>query len=154
MYPKITGRDIAVLLSLYTYRYLSASQVTRLHFPSKRTAWFRLKALTDLGCIKPFTVYNIPERIYYLDKKGAELVKAIVFYLRYWTSTKWQRYNVEFDREFRAFRTLIITTSEARIRHIREATTNYPFPQAQAKRFLWCTTEGQATKELLFEAIW
>ncbi len=74
MNAKLTERDIAVLLDVYKYRYLSSSQVEQLHFPSKRTAWRRLQTLTELGCLKAFTVPNISERLYYVDKKGAEIL--------------------------------------------------------------------------------
>jgi hypothetical protein len=76
MQAKLTSRDIAVILDVYKYRYLSVSQVEALHFPSKRTAWRRLQALTTLGYLKAFTVPHIPERIYYLDKAGAEIVAS------------------------------------------------------------------------------
>jgi hypothetical protein len=74
MSPKLTGRDVTLLLDVYKYRYLSVTQIGRLHFPSKRTAWRRLQALTMLKCVKPFSPPNIPERIYYLDREGAEIV--------------------------------------------------------------------------------
>jgi len=74
MNPKLTSRDIAVLVSVYHYRYLSTSQIHRLHFPSLQTAWRRLRALTALGCLKSFEVPNILERLYFLDKKGADIV--------------------------------------------------------------------------------
>jgi hypothetical protein len=74
MKPKLTERDIAVLQSVYIYRYLSVSQVKQLHFTSPRPTWRRLQALTQLGLLKAFTTPNMQERIFYLDKKGAELV--------------------------------------------------------------------------------
>jgi Replication-relaxation len=74
MNAKLTTRDIAIILDVYNYRYLSVSQIRALHFPSKLTAWRRLQALTELGVIKAFTVPTIPERLFYLDKKGAEIV--------------------------------------------------------------------------------
>jgi Replication-relaxation len=268
MNPKLTTRDIAVLMDIYRYRYLSRSQIERLHFPSPRTSRRRLQALSELGCIKEFTIPNILERIFYLDKKGAEalavevgveglqwhrhnrqpkdyyflkhflaindfrilltqackrtsltlldfipeyqgeqtkeghvkkyirdrihehshtpdavfalekngkaalffleidrgievvsnpekgLLKAVVFYLNYWVSKKWQRYQKDFAKEFETFRTLIITTSKERIQHIREATSSYSFRDAHAKRFLWATTQEHATEDWIFEAIW
>jgi hypothetical protein len=72
MNTKLTERDIAVLLDLYQYRYLSGSQIERLHFPSQQTMWRRIRALLDLHCIKAFTVPTLEERLFYLDKKGAE----------------------------------------------------------------------------------
>jgi hypothetical protein len=37
---------------------------------------------------------------------------------------------------------------------MREAVTRFSFTPAHVKRFLWGTTEGRATKQLLFEPIW
>jgi hypothetical protein len=74
MNVKLTERDIAVILSVYKYRFLCATQIEKLHFPSKRTAWRRIQALLELGFIKAFSVPNIPERLYYIDKKGAEII--------------------------------------------------------------------------------
>jgi Replication-relaxation len=82
------------------------------------------------------------------------LLKAIVFYLNYWTSEKWKRYEKDFQREFTTFRTLIVTTSKERIKHIREATTNFPFKDPDAKRFLWITLSSQVTTDWVFEPIW
>jgi protein involved in plasmid replication-relaxation len=270
MKTKLTSRDIALFVDIYNYRYLSVSQIERLHFPSKITTWRRLQALTELGCIKAFTVPTIPERLFYLDKKGAEIVaielqvdiealawhrhtkqpkdyyflrhfmaindfrilltksceknphtligfiaeyigektkeghvkkyirdriheyshtpdgvfslekdgkaalffleidrgieivsdpekgflKCIVFYLNYWTSQKWQRYQEDFGREFKAFRTLIVTTSKDRLTHMREAVTRLPFPQEYVKRFLWGTIQNEATEDWILEPIW
>jgi Replication-relaxation len=71
---RITGRDEQVVLDVYKYRYLSASQLQNLHFPSERVAYRRLQALTTLRYLSYFTVPNIHERVYHLDAKGAELV--------------------------------------------------------------------------------
>lgn len=70
----LTGRDLAVICDVYRYRYLSVSQIRRLHFPSLQTAWRRLRALTELGYLTGFTVPNVPERIFYLESRGAEAV--------------------------------------------------------------------------------
>jgi len=67
-------QGLSLLLDVYKYRYLSVTQLERLHFPSKRTAYRRLQALTTLKCLKAFSPPNIPERIFYLDREGAELV--------------------------------------------------------------------------------
>jgi Replication-relaxation len=74
MNPKLTSRDIALLMDVYKYRYLSGTQLERLHFPSKRTAYRRLQALTRLKCVKAFSSPNIPERLFYLDSEGAAIV--------------------------------------------------------------------------------
>jgi hypothetical protein len=72
--PQLTIRDITLLLDVYKYRYLSVPQVQSLHFPSLRTAYRRLQALTNLGYLKAFTVPHISGRVFYLDKPGAEVV--------------------------------------------------------------------------------
>jgi hypothetical protein len=71
---QLTERDIVLLLHVYKYRYLSFSQVARLVFPSKRTAYRRIQILTEAYYLKTFTAPNIAERIIYLDKAGAEIV--------------------------------------------------------------------------------
>jgi len=74
MRAKLTERDVVILVNIYKYRYLSFSQLSRLHFPSLKTAYRRLQTLTALGYLKAFTAPSIPERIFYLDKEGAEIV--------------------------------------------------------------------------------
>jgi hypothetical protein len=275
MNAKLTGRDVNVLLDVYKCRYLSVSQIKDLHFPSERTAYRRLQVLTSLGYLKAFTVPNIDERVYYLDKPGAEVVagefnvtldslrwhrytkvpkdyfflrhflsindfritliracrenpltllgfipeyfgertvnghvkkyirdrvcdvtnqafeyshtpdgvfalekdgraalffvevdrgkevisdpekgvlKSIVFYLNYWVNGKWKRFEEDFGREFRTFRTLLVTTSNERLQNIREVVTKYNFAKPEAKRFLWGATH--VTKDSLFAPIW
>lgn len=82
------------------------------------------------------------------------LLKAIIFYLHYWTCKIWQRYQKDFGKEFETFRVLLITTTKQRIQHVREATSNYPFRDSYAKRFLWATTQEQASEDWIFESIW
>ncbi len=72
----ITERDLAVVLDVYKYRYVTAAQIQRLHFPSLQTTYRRLRALVELGYFKTFAVPNIPERLYHLSQSGAELVAA------------------------------------------------------------------------------
>jgi hypothetical protein len=72
----LTERDHALISDIYKYRYLSVSQIEKLHFPSKRTAYRRLSVLGDGGYLQNFTVPNIPERIYCLARKGADLVAS------------------------------------------------------------------------------
>ena len=74
MNPQLTSRDVSLLLDVYKYRYLSVTQLARLHFPSRRTAYRRLQALTTLKCLKAFSPPNIPEQIFYLDWEGADIV--------------------------------------------------------------------------------
>jgi len=276
MFVKVTERDVLVLVEVYKYRYLSVSQVERLHFPSKRTAYRRLQALTTLGYLNAFFVPGISERVYCLDKPGTEVVagelqvspdalnyyrnakapkdyyflrhflgindfrinlflacqesslkllgfipeyigekttegtlkkylrdtvcdmtdktrelshtpdgvfalekggnaalffveidrgtenvnvaekgflKAVAFYLSYWVDGKYKRYQQDFSgREFKTFRTLIVTNSLKRLQNMREAVTEFPFPNKQAKRFLWGTTD--VTKDTMFFPVW
>ena len=74
MYPKLMPRDIQVILSLYECRYLTGSQLQRLHFPSNIVMYRRMQSIVEQGFIKSFTAPHIAERIFYLDKKGAEIV--------------------------------------------------------------------------------
>jgi len=48
----------------------------------------------------------------------------------------------------------VITPSQKRLEHMRQAVTNLVFSPAQAKRLLWGTIQEHANKELLFEEIW
>jgi hypothetical protein len=277
MNVQLQHRDVLLLLDLYKYRYLSFSQLTKLHFSSAKTAYRRLHGLATLHYLKAFHAPSIPERIFYLDKEGAEIVagelhvaveelkwyryikapkdynflrhflaindfrilitqacldspitllgfipeyfgektvqgnvhkyirdrvcdisnqrlqyfhtpdavfalekeekaalffleidlggeivsdpekgflKSVVFYLNYWVDGRWKRYATEFDREFKTFRTLVITPSKDRLQHMREAVTKLPFASPNAKRFLWGTTHGQLTQQTLFEPVW
>lgn len=72
----LTLRDIALLTSIYTYRYLSVSQVEALHFPSRQTAYRRLRALVAAKYIQGFTAPHIPEHLYHLTDRGAAEVAA------------------------------------------------------------------------------
>jgi hypothetical protein len=270
MDAQITKRDVAILFNLYNYRYLSFSQLVRLHFPSHATAYQRLRKLKRGGFVKTFTAPVIPERIFHLDKEGAKLVaaeldtevkelswyryskapkdyyhlrhflaindfrilitqacvdspitllgfipeyigeqtkegyvkkylrdsvkdyshtpdavfclekdgnaalffleidrgveavsdpargfmKCAVFYLHYFAARKYERYEADFGKPFKSFRALVVTPSDKRLQHMREAVTNYDFTPMQAKRFMWGTVEEKATKHLLFESIW
>ena len=70
----VTARDVAILLDLYNYRYLSFSQLARLHFPSHASAYQRLRILKREGLVKTFNAPAISERIFHLDNAGAKLV--------------------------------------------------------------------------------
>ena len=72
----VTARDMAILLDLYNYRYLSFSQLARLHFPSHASAYQRLRILKREGLVKTFHAPAIAERIFHLDTEGAKLVAA------------------------------------------------------------------------------
>lgn len=76
MYPKMTPRDIDILLLLYRCRYLTGSQICAYCFPSQHIMWRRMSLLLERDLVKSFTVLNINERIFHLDKKGAEAIAA------------------------------------------------------------------------------
>ena len=276
---QLVERDVHTVLSVYKYRYLSTSQIQRLHFHSRQMAYRRLRILTTTGYLKNFSAPNIPEQIFYLDTRGADLVaeylhfdtrdlnwtpptrtpkdyyflrhflrlndfriilsqgcerspaielvgfipeyygekidsggvkkyirdfvcdvqdishnishtpdgvfalqknekpalffleidrgteiltneekgflKAIRFYLNYFLDDKYQRYQDDFHCEpFKAFRTLIVTTSEERLAHMRQAVSGLNFVRPQAKRFIWLGTFDQVTAESVFEPMW
>src|SRR3954468_19624887 len=67
----VTERDVQVLTAVHKHRYLSVSQIQRLHFPSLQTAYRRLRTLTGQGLLIGFTVPNVPEHVYYLSREGA-----------------------------------------------------------------------------------
>ena len=71
---RLTERDIAVLVDVYIYRYLTLPQITALHFPSIKTAYRRLQALVGGKLLKAVTVPSITGRIFLLDSAGAEFV--------------------------------------------------------------------------------
>jgi Replication-relaxation len=270
MPAQITVRDVAILLDLYNYRYLSYSQLVRLHFPSRQTAYQRLRILKREGLVKTLNAPAITERVFYLDNEGAKLVaaeldtqvedlswhrysktpkdyyylrhflaindfrilitqataatpitllgfipeyigektkqghvkkylrdsvkdyshtpdgvfalekdgnaaiffleidrgletvsdpekgfmKCAIFYLNYFAARRYERYETDFGKTFKSFRALVITPSDKRLQHMREAVSNFDFTPSQAKRFIWGTTEERATKQLLFESIW
>jgi len=74
MQIELQERDIAVLINLYIYRYLSTSQLKTLHFPSERTTWRRMSKLTNAGWVKRFKAPTVDEYIYHLDTDGIALV--------------------------------------------------------------------------------
>lgn len=71
---KFTERDNQILLSLYKHRFLSITQIHRIHFPSLQTAYRRMKILRDSGFITSFAVPNIDESIFSVARKGLEFV--------------------------------------------------------------------------------
>ena len=72
---KLTERDVEAVVSVYKYRYLATSQIQRLHFPqSTQMAYRRLRVLAGNGYLESFTTPGIDERVFHLDKNGAELV--------------------------------------------------------------------------------
>lgn len=73
---QITERDVGVVESVYKHRYLTASQIQTLHFPSETTRNRRLRRLTEHDYLEAFTVLGISERLFRLTRRGAELVAS------------------------------------------------------------------------------
>jgi len=73
---KLTERDSQLLADLVRHRYLSVSQIQRLHFPSEQTTYRRLRALKEGGLVDSFSVPGINEAIFYLTREGAEKATA------------------------------------------------------------------------------
>lgn len=70
----LTERDHELLVSLLKYRYLSTSQVQRLHFPSAQTAARRLRLLKSAGYLTMFRPTASVDRMVALARRGAGLV--------------------------------------------------------------------------------
>jgi hypothetical protein len=70
----LTERDVALLVSLYRYRYLSLPQVERLHFASEQTAGRRVRRLRAAGVVDDFRVPGVDERLVRLTPQGLALV--------------------------------------------------------------------------------
>lgn len=82
------------------------------------------------------------------------VLKSVRFYLNYLIDGKYQRYSGDFGTEsFKGFRTLYITTSEARVANIRQAVSAVNVPE-KAKRFLWLSTFDKISANTLFGPIW
>jgi hypothetical protein len=95
---------------------------------------------------------EIDRGIEVINDPSKGFLKAINFYLNYWSNQKFKRYEADFGVEFRTFRTLVVTGSQKRLQNMREAVTKYSFPNPQAKRFLWGATS--VTGENIFTAVW
>ena len=85
----ITERDIRTILDVYKFRYLSASQIQTLHFPSQQTANRRLRVLVEEGYIKGYSAPSVEDKIFYLAAKGARIVASTLQVS--FTELGWQR---------------------------------------------------------------
>ncbi|HSQ51371.1 MAG TPA: replication-relaxation family protein [Nitrospiraceae bacterium] len=70
----LTARDIDLMESLATYRYLSTPQVQRLHFPSAQTALRRLRRLSEAGLLSTFRSPACTDRIATITPLGSEVL--------------------------------------------------------------------------------
>lgn len=73
---QLTARDLAVLGSLAEYRYLTVSQLQRLHFASEQTARRRLRLLAAAKLLRLFQVATVAERVAALGSAGAEALSV------------------------------------------------------------------------------
>lgn len=72
----VTERDLEVLGSIAEHRYLTVSQLERLHFSSAQTARRRLRLLAQAEVLKLIEVAGLPERVAALTSTGAEMLAA------------------------------------------------------------------------------
>lgn len=68
----LTARDVALLRSLATLRFLTSSQVRRLHFPSEPTALRRLRKLEGAGLVKRTVAPTMAGHLVTLTTRGLE----------------------------------------------------------------------------------
>jgi len=82
------------------------------------------------------------------------VLKAIRFYAQYLLSGKYQRYADDFKTDqFKGFRALFVTTTDARVKNIRKVVSEIDIP-AKAKLFVWLSTFETIYKEGLFGSVW
>lgn len=113
---KMMKRDVALLVDIYKHRYLTISQVQRLHFPSLQTAYRRTKVLKRDGCISGFNVANIDEGIFSLTAKGLEVVAGALGVDRNdlkWNEAKEKPKDYYFMRHFLAINDFRIAVRQA-----------------------------------------
>lgn len=75
---KMTERDGEVLLSVYKHRFLTVSQIQRLHFPSMQTAYRRIRLLRTHGLLTDFNIPNIDEAVIAVGRKGLVEIAALL----------------------------------------------------------------------------
>jgi hypothetical protein len=101
----MTNRDGDILLSVYKHRFLTVSQIQRLHFPSMQTAYRRVRRLRSQGLLTDFHIPNIEEAIITIGRKGLVEIAALVGVdqseLR-WADTKNKPRDYYFMRHFLA----------------------------------------------------
>ena len=109
---KITARDSALLVDLYKHRFLTTGQIQQLCFPSKQTAYRRMRLLKGAGYVSSFTVANIEESIFMVSPKGSQAVAEAMGVERdqlTWTETKVKPRDYYFMRHFLAINDFRIT---------------------------------------------
>lgn len=109
---KMTQRDYDLLVDIYKHRFLSISQIERLHFPSLQTAYRRMRILKTAGLVTAFGVANIEESIFTLSGKGLQGVAAALGVEREelkWQDTSTKPRDYYFMRHFLAINDFRIT---------------------------------------------
>lgn len=120
-------------------------------------------------------IYHTPDAVFALEKDGKAalfflemdrgtealtnpekgFLKCLHFYLNYWVGGKYQRYSEDFRCEaFRNFRTLFVTTSQARVDNMRQAAKDVNIEPSQVKRFIWLTADDRLARDSMFQSIW
>jgi hypothetical protein len=79
---RITKRDVEALLSIARYRFLTPSQIERLHFPNLKKAQLRLKFLFESGLVGRVAqpspiIQGKSEFVYFLKKKSLEALECL-----------------------------------------------------------------------------
>ncbi|MBK7143563.1 MAG: replication-relaxation family protein [bacterium] len=113
---KLTARDCDLLVDLYKHRFLSISQIERLHFPSLQTAYRRMRILKSAGLVSSFTVANIDEALFMVSTKGLHTVAATIGVDRddlKWNETPSKPRDYYFMRHFLAINDFRITLRKA-----------------------------------------
>lgn len=109
---KFTERDSLLLVDLYKHRFLTITQLQRLHFPSMQTAYRRMRLLKSARYVSSFTVANIDESIFMVSPTGLEAVAEALGVDREqlkWNETKAKPRDYYFMRHFFAINDFRIT---------------------------------------------
>ncbi|HEX2897450.1 MAG TPA: replication-relaxation family protein [candidate division Zixibacteria bacterium] len=75
---RMTERDGDVLLSIYKHRFLTITQIQRMHFPSMQTAYRRIRLLKQQELLSDFTIPNIEESIITVSRRGLVEVAGLL----------------------------------------------------------------------------
>ncbi len=109
---KFTERDSLLLVDLYKHRFLTITQLQRLHFPSMQTAYRRMRLLKSARYVSSFTVANIDESIFTVSTAGLQAVAEALGVDREqlkWSETKAKPRDYYFMRHFLAINDFRIT---------------------------------------------
>lgn len=113
---KFTERDSELLVDLYKHRFLTITQLQRLHFPSMQTAYRRMRLLKTAGFVSSFTVANVDESIFMPSLQGLLAVTEALGVDRQqlkWVETKAKPRDYYFMRHFLAINDFRITLKVA-----------------------------------------